>query len=146
MGDRAVTLHNQLPQPITPDRAVAGGSTTGATTSELARLPRSDILSAGPYLARTVMTTVDKKHVVALVERLDPEQAIAAVRFMEFLLLDPAVRGTTTALPDDEPVTEEDGRRIERGKDHAAFDGRSSNMDDVLAEFNVSPKDFPARP
>lgn len=72
------------------------------------------------------MTTVDKKHVVSLLERLDPEQAVAAVRFMAFLLLDPAVRGTTTALPDDEPVTEEDGRRIRRAKDHAAFDDHSS--------------------
>jgi hypothetical protein len=89
------------------------------------------------------MTNVDKQHAVALLERLDPDQATAAVRFMEFLLLDPVAHGAATAVADDEPMTDQDRARIEAGKQHGSARGKTATMAEVLADFKLTPEDLP---
>ena len=87
----------------------------------------------------------DKHHAHELIERLPDAEIATAVRFLEFMLLDPVRRALATAPADDEPVTEEDRRRIREG--HARFarpGGKGVPMEDVLADFGAKPKDFPA--
>lgn len=90
------------------------------------------------------MTAVEKNQALALLERLDGEQRTAAVRFMQFLLLDPVAIAAAMAPPDDEPVTDEDRRRFHEGKAwFAERGGRGIPMEDVLAEFGLKTEDFP---
>jgi hypothetical protein len=89
----------------------------------------------------------DKQHAHELIERLRPSQISTAVRFLEFMLLDPVTRAVATAPPDDEPVTSEDRRRFLEGQ--AWFrqrGGKGVPMVDVLAEFDLKPEDFPHAP
>ena len=60
-------------------------------------------------------TAPDKQHAHELIERLPPSQVATAVRFLEFMLLDPVARALATAPADDEPVTEQDRRRLLEG-------------------------------
>lgn len=92
------------------------------------------------------MTAIDKQHAHELIDRVPPHQMTAAVRFLEFLLLDPVAHAAAMAPPDDEPITEEDRRRFLDGK--AAMDRGEPGipMEDVLAEFGLKPEDFPLRP
>jgi len=47
-------------------------------------------------------------------------------------------------INDDEPVTEEDRRRFNEGQDwFARRGGKGIPMEDVLAEFDPKPEDFP---
>ncbi|MGA2215742.1 MAG: hypothetical protein ABSH31_20895 [Bryobacteraceae bacterium] len=55
----------------------------------------------------------EKHHAHELIERLPDSQIPTAVRFLEFMLLDPVRRALATAPPDDEPVTEQDRHRSE---------------------------------
>jgi hypothetical protein len=64
----------------------------------------------------------------------------AAVRFLEFLLLDPMARAT--APPDNERITELDRRRILEGKAALARGDQGIPMEDVLAEFGTTIEDF----
>jgi hypothetical protein len=92
-------------------------------------------------------TAPDKQHAHELIERLQASQVPTAVRFLEFMLLDPVARAVATAPPDDEPVTEQDRRRYREGQ--AWFRQRGDKgipMADVLAEFDLKPEDFPHRP
>jgi len=85
----------------------------------------------------------DKKHAHDLIERLPASQIDTAVRFLEFMLLDPVARAVATAPPDDEPVTEEDRRRFHSGQAwFAQLGGKGIPMEDVLAEFGLKPGDF----
>jgi hypothetical protein len=88
------------------------------------------------------METVPKKqHAHELIEQLPDSQITTAVRFLEFMLLDPVARAVATAPPDDEPVTEEDRRRFQEGQ--AWFrqrGGKGVPMEDVLAEFDLLKK------
>jgi hypothetical protein len=66
-----------------------------------------------------------------LIERLPDSQIETAVRFLEFMLLDPVARAVATAPPDDEPATEEDRRLFHDGQ--ACFrkrGGRGIPMED----------------
>lgn len=82
----------------------------------------------------------DKKHAHDLIERLPASQIDTAVRFLEFMLLDPVARALATAPPDDEPVTEEDRRRLHEGQAwFARRGGQGIPMEDVLAECGVKP-------
>lgn len=86
----------------------------------------------------------DKHHAHELIDRLPDAQIGTAVRFLEFMLLDPVARAVTMAPPDDEPVTDEDRRRFHSGQDwFAQHGGKGVPMEDVLAEFGVSSEDFP---
>jgi hypothetical protein len=69
------------------------------------------ILTARRFKEGRVDTT-EIKRAVTLLERLGPDRCSVALRFMEFLLLDPVSRAVATAPPDAEPVTSEDRRRI----------------------------------
>lgn len=92
-------------------------------------------------------TSSNKQHAHELIERLQASQIATAVRFLEFMLLDPVARAVGTAPPDDEPVTEQDRRRLQDGQ--AWFRQRGGEgipMEDVLAEFDLKPGDFPHSP
>lgn len=58
----------------------------------------------------------EKDHAHELIERLPDSQIATAVRFLEFMLLDPVRRALATAPLDDEPVTEEDRQRLRYGQ------------------------------
>jgi hypothetical protein len=92
-------------------------------------------------------TVPDKQHAHELIERLQTSQISTAVRFLEFMLLDPVARAVATAPPDDEAVIEQDRRRYREGQ--AWFrqrGGKGIPMADVLAEFDLKPEDFPHPP
>ena len=91
------------------------------------------------------MTALEEDQVLALLDRLDSENRTAAVRFMEFLLLDPVARAAAMAPPDDEPVTEEDRRLFHEGQAWLNGGGQGTPMEDVLAEFGLNPGDFPLK-
>jgi len=91
-----------------------------------------------------VEAVIDKEHAHELVERLPASQLATAVRFLEFLLLDPVAHAVATAPCDDEPVTDEDRRRFHEGQ--AWFrqqSGKGISMGDVLAEFGIRPETLP---
>ena len=86
----------------------------------------------------------EKHHAHELIERLPDSQIVTAVRFLEFMLLDPVARAVATALPDDEPVTEQDRRRLRAGQPwFAQRGGKGIRMEEVLAKFGLKPEDFP---
>ncbi len=90
------------------------------------------------------MDSSETKKALTLLERLGPDQRSAALRFMEFLLLDPVSRAVATAPPDAEPVTDEDRRRLMEGQ--IWFErrgGKGIPMEDVLADFGMTAEDFP---
>jgi hypothetical protein len=92
-------------------------------------------------------TASDKQHAHELIERLQASQIDTAVRFLEFMLLDPVARAVMTASPDEEPVTAQDRQRFHEGQ--AWFrqrGGKGIPMEDVLAEFDLKPEDFPPLP
>jgi hypothetical protein len=89
------------------------------------------------------MTAADKQHAHELIDRVPPHQMTAAVRFLEFLLLDPVGHAAATAPPDDEPITEEDRRRFLQGKAALARGEQGIPMEDVLADFGLTLEDFP---
>ena len=91
-------------------------------------------------------TASDKQHAHELIERLQASQISTAVRFLEFMLLDPVARAAATAPPDDEPVTEQDRRRFQDGQAWFRRRGKGIPMEDVLAEFDLKPGDFPPAP
>jgi hypothetical protein len=82
----------------------------------------------------------DKQHAHELIERLPTPQIATAVRFLEFMLLDPVERAVATAPPDDEAVTEQDRRRFHDGQARfAERGGKGVPMGDILAEFGIKP-------
>jgi len=84
----------------------------------------------------------DKQHAHELIDRLQASQISTAVRFLEFMLLDPAARAVATAPPDDEPVTGQDRRRFHDGQAwFAQRGGKGIPMEDVLAELGLKPDD-----
>jgi hypothetical protein len=86
----------------------------------------------------------EKHHAHELIERLPAAQIATAVRFLEFMLLDPVSRALATAPPDDEPVTEQDRRRFHGGQTwFAQRGGKGIPMENVLAECGFKPEDFP---
>ena len=89
----------------------------------------------------------EKHHAHELIERLPDAQISTAVRFLEFMLLDPVARAVATAPPDEEPVTEQDRARLHGGQAwFAQRGGKGLPMEDVLAEFGLKPEDFPRSP
>jgi len=68
-----------------------------------------------------------------LLGQLGPTKLAAVVQLLEVMLHD-----------DDEPVTEEDRRRFHEGQAwFAQRGGKGIPMDDVLADFDLKPEDFP---
>lgn len=91
------------------------------------------------------MNPAEKQLAHALIDRLPPEQMDAPLRFLEFLLLDPVARAVATVPADDEPVTEDDRRRIQTAETALARKEPGIPMEDVLAEFGLTVDDFPTR-
>jgi hypothetical protein len=89
----------------------------------------------------------EKHHAHELIERLPDSQIATAIRFLEFMLLDPVARAGATAPPDDEPVTEQDRDRFQAGRSwFAQRGGKGIPMEEVLAGFGLKPEDFPGSP
>jgi hypothetical protein len=59
----------------------------------------------------------DKQNAHALLDRLPADQITVAVRFLEFLLLDPAARAIATAPVEDEEIGEEEEQSVARSKE-----------------------------
>ena len=94
-----------------------------------------------------MVTVSNKQHAHELIERLPPSEVATAVRFLEFMLLDPVARAVATAPPDDEPVTDEDRRLFHEGQIwFRQRGGKGIPMEDVLSEFGLKPEDFPESP
>ena len=90
---------------------------------------------------------LEKQHAHELIDRLPPSEIATAIRFLEFMLLDPVARAVATAPVDDEPVTEQDRSRFHEGQ--AWFrqrGGKGISIEDVLAEFDLTAEDFPNSP
>jgi hypothetical protein len=58
----------------------------------------------------------DKQQAHELIERLPTSQIAIAVRFLEFMLLDPVSRAIATAPADDEPLTDEERQALARSE------------------------------
>ena len=71
-----------------------------------------------------------------LVERIPEEEVSAAQRFLEYWAISPAYRPALSALPDDEPVTEDDAAAIARARAEVR-EGRVVSHDEVLRKFGL---------
>ena len=59
----------------------------------------------------------DRQHAHELIERVPADQIVAAVRFLEFLLLDPLSRKLATAPREDEEISEAEEQTVARSKE-----------------------------
>ena len=88
--------------------------------------------------------SAERQHAHELVERFNSSMLVTAVRFLEFIAMDPAARSLAIVPVDNEPLTQEEEQAIRRSE--AWFEkngGRGIPMEDVLADFGLSTKDFP---
>ena len=88
----------------------------------------------------------DKQHAHELIDRLEQGQVTTAVRFLEFMLLDPVLRSLATAPVDDEPLTVEEEQALTRADAWLEErGGRGIPHEDILAEFGLTLQDFPLK-
>jgi hypothetical protein len=88
----------------------------------------------------------DRQHAHELIERLEEAEIGIAVRFLEFMLLDPLSRSIATAPVDDEPLTSEEDQALSRAE--AWLEERGGHgipHSEVLAEFGLKMEDFPLK-
>jgi hypothetical protein len=86
-------------------------------------------------------TAHDRQQARELLDRLAPRQ-VTAVRGLLEAMLDPAAHAIANAPADDEPVTEEDRRRVRDGQAwFAQRGGKGIPMEEVLAELGLKPED-----
>jgi len=83
----------------------------------------------------------EKQHAHELVERLDAAQLPTAVRFLEFMLLDPVSRAIATAPIDDEPLTEDERLAVAEA-DEWLKHNKPIPFEDVLADFGLTVEDL----
>jgi hypothetical protein len=88
--------------------------------------------------------TANHQQARELIERIPPHRMETAVRFLQFLLLDPVARAVALARADDELVTDEDRGRFRDAEAAQARGDQGVPMDEVLADFGLSMDDFPA--
>jgi len=81
-----------------------------------------------------------KQHAHELIERMAPGRVSEAVGLLEGLL-DPLSRSLANAPYDDEPVSEEEARQIERASASLAR-GENVSHEEVLREFGLTLEDF----
>jgi len=67
-----------------------------------------------------------------LLDQLDPGQFAAVSHLLE-VMADPVARAVAAAPADDEPVTDEDRRRVRDGRTWFADRGRGISMEEVIA-------------
>jgi hypothetical protein len=88
------------------------------------------------------MSTTDiRQHVHTLIDQLPPAQ-LAAVEGLLSALIDPVAYSIRNAPVDDEPVTEEEAAALRRSEEWFRHNN-GIPMEEVLAEFGLSMKDFP---
>jgi hypothetical protein len=88
----------------------------------------------------------DRQHAHELIERPEETEIGTAVRFLEFMPLDPVSRSIATAPVDDEPLTSEEGQALSRAD--AWLEERGGHgipHSEVLAEFGLKMEDFPLK-
>jgi hypothetical protein len=88
-----------------------------------------------------------KRQAHELIERLEPEQLSALVRILQQIIDAPLATAFAHAATDDEPVSQQQREAI--GRSEAWFrerGGKGIPMEEVLAEFGLTPEDFPADP
>jgi hypothetical protein len=91
-------------------------------------------------------TTADKQHAHELIDRLDSSMITTALRFLEFIALDPVARSIATAPVDEEPLTEEEEQALDRAEDWLKQNGgKGIPHEEILTEFGLTMKDFPAK-
>lgn len=91
-------------------------------------------------------STAEKQHAHELIERLDPSMITTAVRFLEFIAMDPVARSIATAPVDDEPLTNEEEDALDRADAWLKQNGgKGIPNDEILAEFGLTMKDFPLK-
>src|SRR5438105_4033622 len=87
----------------------------------------------------------EKRHAHELIDRLSGSEISTAIRFLEFMLLNPVARAVAMARTDDEPVSEEDRSRFHEGQEwFRQRGGKGIPMEEVLAEFDLTLEDFPS--
>jgi hypothetical protein len=79
----------------------------------------------------------DKQHAHALLDRIPNDQMIAAVRFLEFLLLDPVSRALATAPVEDEEISEEEEHAVAVSKEWFKHN-QGIPFEDVVAELGFT--------
>jgi hypothetical protein len=88
--------------------------------------------------------TSEKQQAHELIDRLDETQIVTVVRFLEFMMLDPASRSVAIATVEDEELSDETRQSIHRSE--AWFQergGKGIPMEEVLADFGLTLDDFP---
>ena len=90
--------------------------------------------------------TNGKQQAHALIERLHPSMIVTAVRFLEFIAMDPVARSIAAAPADEEPLTEEENQALDRADAWLKQNGgKGIPHKEVLAEFGLTVKDFPLK-
>ena len=85
----------------------------------------------------------NREHAHELIDRLPAPQLSAVARLLE-AMVDPVALAVANAPADNEPVTDEDRRRLHSGQAwFAQRGGHGSQMEEVLADFGLKPEDFP---
>lgn len=88
--------------------------------------------------------TIGKQQAHELIDRLDSSMITTAVRFLEFIAMDPVARSIATAPVDEEPLTEEEDRALDRAEASLKQNGgKGIPHEQILAEFGLNTKDFP---
>jgi hypothetical protein len=91
-------------------------------------------------------TLTEKQLAHELIERLEGSQLPTAVRFLEFMLLDPVSRSIATAPADTEPLTEEAEQALDRADTWLKQNGgKGIPHEEILAEFGLTVNDFPLK-
>jgi hypothetical protein len=85
--------------------------------------------------------TDTRQHVHNLVDQLPPAQ-LAALEGLLATMVDPVARGIAASPVDDEPITEEEAAILRRSEEWFRHN-KGIPMEEVLAEFGLSMKDFP---
>jgi hypothetical protein len=110
----------------------------------LAQLPNRCLRYDCKTERRPMELATDKQRAHDLIEQLEQTQIPTAVRFLEFLLIDPVFCSIDTAPFDDEPLTLEEEQALSRADDWLnARGGRGIPHEEVLADFGLTTEDFP---
>lgn len=84
-------------------------------------------------------TATEKQHAHELIERLEPEDTRVAVRFLEFMMLDPVSRSIASAPVEDEEITPETAAELDRAR--ASIErGEGIPHEEILREFGLKPR------
>jgi hypothetical protein len=87
--------------------------------------------------------TETRQHVHSLVDQLPPAQLVIIEGLLS-VMLNPVAHSLANAPVDDEPLTDDEARAIRRSE--AWFEkngGKGTPMEEILADFGLSMKDFP---